>query len=573
MGRRPHRGPRVRHLTRRVMLISLAIRDIILIERLELEFERGLCALTGETGAGKSILLDALGLALGGRAERTLVRAGAAQGSVHAGFAVPDGPELPALLDGHGLVVEDTLLLRRVVGADGRSRAFVNDQPVSTGLLRELAALLVEVHGQHEQQALLDAGVQRRLLDAYGRLEGMLAEVRRAHAAWREAERERAALEVEVARAATDEAYWRHSLEDLEQLAPAPGEEGALAEARARLMNREKLVQAIGEALRLLRGADGAEERLGSAQRTIERALALAGGMLEDPAAGLERTRVELEDAASALERAGQQLELDAGRAEQVEERLFALRAAARKHQVAVDDLPRLREEITKRLVGLDAGAERLMVATDAARAARVAFAACAADLSKGRSAAAKRLADAVMAELAPLKLDKSRFAVRLHPLPEAEWSGEGAERVGYEIATNPGQEPGPLAKIASGGELARVMLALKVVLAQVGSTPCLVFDEVDTGIGGATADAVGERLARLGAAAQVLVVTHAPQVAARADHHWRVEKAVRAGRAAVSVTRLSDGERREEIARMLAGARITEAARAAADSLIRQSA
>ena len=573
MGRRPHRGPRVRHLTRRVMLISLAIRDIILIERLELEFERGLCALTGETGAGKSILLDALGLALGGRAERTLVRAGAAQGSVHAGFAVPDGPELPALLDGHGLVVEDTLLLRRVVGADGRSRAFVNDQPVSTGLLRELAALLVEVHGQHEQQALLDAGVQRRLLDAYGRLEGMLAEVRRAHAAWREAERERAALEVEVARAATDEAYWRHSLEDLEQLAPAPGEEGALAEARARLMNREKLVQAIGEALRLLRGADGAEERLGSAQRTIERALALAGGMLEDPAAGLERTRVELEDAASALERAGQQLELDAGQAEQVEERLFALRAAARKHQVAVDDLPRLREEITERLVGLDAGAERLMVATDAARAARVAFAACAADLSKGRSAAAKRLADAVMAELAPLKLDKSRFAVRLHPLPEAEWSGDGAERVGYEIATNPGQEAGPLAKIASGGELARVMLALKVVLAQVGSTPCLVFDEVDTGIGGATADAVGERLARLGAAAQVLVVTHAPQVAARADHHWRVEKAVRAGRAAVSVTRLSDGERREEIARMLAGARITEAARAAADSLIRQSA
>ena len=282
---------------------------------------------------------------------------------------------------------------------------------------------------------------------------------------------------------------------------------------------------------------------------------------------------MELEDAASALERAGQQLELDAGRAEQVEERLFALRAAARKHQVAVDDLPRLREEITERLGGLDAGAERLMVATDAARAARVAFAACAADLSKGRSAAAKRLADAVMAELAPLKLDKSRFAVRLHPLPEAEWSGEGAERVGYEIATNPGQEPGPLAKIASGGELARVMLALKVVLAQVGSTPCLVFDEVDTGIGGATADAVGERLARLGAAAQVLVVTHAPQVAARADHHWRVEKAVHAGRAAVSVTRLSDGERREEIARMLAGARITEAARAAADSLIRQSA
>jgi DNA repair protein RecN (Recombination protein N) len=295
--------------------------------------------------------------------------------------------------------------------------------------------------------------------------------------------------------------------------------------------------------------------------------------MLDDPAAGLERARVELEDAAAALERAGQQLEMDAGRAEQVEERLFALRAAARKHQVAVDDLPRLRDEVAARLAGVDAGAERLLALTEAARSARAAFARRAAELSQGRAAVAGRLAEAVLAELAPLKLDKARFAVRLLALPEAEWSGEGAERVSFELATNPGQEPAPLAKIASGGELARVMLALKVVLAQVGSTPCLVFDEVDTGIGGATADAVGERLARLGTAAQVLVVTHAPQVAARADHHWRVEKTVRAGRATVSVTRLSDDERREEIARMLAGARITEAARRAADSLIRQTA
>jgi DNA repair protein RecN (Recombination protein N) len=555
------------------MLISLAIRDIILIERLELEFERGLCALTGETGAGKSILLDALGLALGGRAERTLVRPGAAQGSVSAAFAVPASPELAALLDSHGLVPEDTLLLRRVVGADGRSRAFVNDQPVSTGLLREMAALLVEVHGQHDRQALLDPGVQRRLLDAYGRLDDTLVEVRRTHAAWREAERQRAALEAEVARAAADEAYLRHALDELEALAPAAGEESALAEARARLMNREKLLQAIGDALRLLRGAGGAEERLGSAQRTIDKALALAGGMLEDPAAGLERTRVELEEAASAVERAGRQLELDAGRAEQVEERLFALRAAARKHQVTVDDLPRRRDEMAARLAQLDAGAERLLAAAEAAQGARSAFGARAIELSGARSAAAERLAEAVMAELAPLKLDKTRFAVRLQPLPEPEWSGEGAERVSYEIATNPGQEPAPLARIASGGELARVMLALKVVLAQVGSTPCLVFDEVDTGIGGATADAVGERLARLGTAAQVLVVTHAPQVAARADHHWRVEKAVRAGRATVAVTRLAAGDRREEIARMLAGARITDAARAAADSLIRASA
>src|SRR5690606_17695310 len=459
------------------MLISLAIRDIILIERLELEFERGLCALTGETGAGKSILLDALGLALGGRAERALVRPGARQGSVSAAFAAPDGPDFAAWLEARGLAYEDPLLIRRIIGADGRSRAFVNDQPVSTGLLRELAALLVEVHGQHEQQALLDPGVQRGLLDAYGRLGGMVAEVRAAYGAWRAAEQERAALEQEVARAAADEAYLRHALEELDQLAPEPGEENALAEARARLINREKLIQALGDALRLLRGAGGAEERLGGAQRTVARALPLAGDMLETAAAALERTRVELEDAASALERAGHELELDAGRAEQVEERLFARRAAARKHQVTVDDLPRLRDEMAARLAGLDAGAERLQAATEAARAARAEFAARAAALSEARAAAAGRLADAVMAELAPLKLDKARFVVRLHPLAEADWSGEGAERVGYEIATNPGQTPGPLAKIASGGELARVMLALKVVLAKVGSTPCLVFD------------------------------------------------------------------------------------------------
>jgi DNA repair protein RecN (Recombination protein N) len=556
------------------MLISLAIRDIILIERLDLEFEGGLCALTGETGAGKSILLDALGLALGGRAERTLVRPGAAQGSVSAAFTVPTSDDtLSSLLEAHGIALDDTLVLRRVVGTDGRSRAFINDQPVSTGLLRDLAALLVEVHGQHAQQALLDPSVQRNLLDEYGRLHDALAAVRQAYVSWRQAESGRAAIEAEVTRAATEEAYWRHAFDELDQLAPAVGEETALAEARARLMNREKLIQAIGDALQVLRGPGGAEERLGSGQRTIERAVGLAGGMLEAVVASLDRARVELEEASSALERAGHELELDAGRAEQVEERLFALRAAARKHQVPVDELPRLRAELAERLARIDAGVGRLTAAAEAARAARASFAARAADLSQSRRTAAGNLADAVMAELAPLKLDKARFVVRLAPLAQTDWSAEGAERVGYEIATNPGQEPGPLAKIASGGELARVMLALKVVLASVDSTPCLIFDEVDTGIGGATADAVGERLARLGANAQVLVVTHAPQVAARADHHWRVEKALHGGRAAVSVTRLSEGERREEIARMLAGARITEAARAAADSLISESA
>ncbi len=556
------------------MLTSLAIRDVVLIERLDLELASGLCVLTGETGAGKSILLDALGLALGGRADRTLVRPGAAQASVSAAFFEAAEAPVRELLAEHAIDAEDELVLRRVLGADGRSRAFVNDQPVSGGLLRRLGQQLVEVHGQHEQQALLDPASQRRLLDAYGRLDALAAAARAAYARWRQAEQERLGVAAEVERAAREEEYWRHMLAELDELAPAAGEEAMLAETRARLMNREKLGQAIGEALAVLGGGGGGiAARLAGAQRTVERAAASAGAVLEPAAAALERTRVELEEAGLLLEQAGRALEQDGDRLETVEERLFALRAAARKHRVPVDELAALQGQIRGRVLGIEASGQHLTLATKAAGEARAAFDASARHLSEGRQATAGRLARAVLAELAPLKLDKARFQARLSPLPEAEWSAEGAERVGFEIATNPGQEPGPLAKIASGGELARLMLALKVVLAEVGSTPSLVFDEVDTGIGGATADAVGERLARLGQAVQVLVVTHAPQVAARADHHFRVEKTVRGGRATVSAQPLGAAERREEIARMLAGATITEAARAAAESLIAQSA
>jgi DNA repair protein RecN (Recombination protein N) len=552
------------------MLTSLAIRDLVLIERLDLEFAGGLCVLTGETGAGKSILLDALGLALGGRADRALVRQGATQASVSAVFAPSADAPARALLGEHGIEVEDDLVLRRVLAADGRSRAFVNDQPVSGGLLRRVGELLVEVH---EQQALLDPATQRRLLDSYGRLDAAVASVRAAYGDWREAERLRQAAAAEVERAASEEAYWRHVQDELDQLAPEPGEEETLAAARTRLMNREKLGQAIAEALAVLGGQGGIEARLAGAQRAIERVAASAGAALEPAAAALERTRVELEEAAALLERAGQELELEGDRLEAIEERLFALRAAARKHRVPVDGLAALRTEIATRVAGIEASSDRLAVATAAAGVAWAAFGAATQRLSEGRAAAAGLLAGAVMAELPPLKLDKARFQARLIALPEADWSGEGAERVAFEIATNPGQDPGPLARIASGGELARLMLALKVVLARVGSTPCLVFDEVDSGIGGATADAVGERLARLGEAVQVLVVTHAPQVAARADHHWRVEKTVERRRATVGAVPLSPALRREEIARMLAGARVTAAARAAAASLIAESA
>jgi DNA repair protein RecN (Recombination protein N) len=555
------------------MLTSLAIRDLVLIERLDLEFAGGLCVLTGETGAGKSILLDALGLALGGRADRALVRQGAAQASVSAVFAPSADAPARALLGEHGIEAEDDLVLRRVLAVDGRSRAFVNDQPVSGGLLRRIGELLVEVHGQHEQQALLDPATQRRLLDSYGRLDATVAAVRAAHAAWREAERSRQVAAAEVEKAASEEAYWRHVQDELDQLAPEPGEEETLAAARTRLMNREKLGQAIAEALAVLGGQGGIEARLAGAQRAIERVAASAGTVLEPAAAALERTRVELEEAAALLERAGQELELEGDRLEAIEERLFALRAAARKHRVPVDGLAALRTEIASRVAGIEASGDRLAAATAAAGVAWAAFGAATQRLSEGRAAAAGDLARAVIAELPPLKLDKARFHARLIALPEADWSGDGAERVAFEIATNPGQEPGPLARIASGGELARLMLALKVVLARVDSTPCLVFDEVDSGIGGATADAVGERLARLGEAVQVLVVTHAPQVAARADHHWRVEKTVARGQATVGAVPLSPVLRREEIARMLAGAKVTAAARAAAASLIAQSA
>jgi len=555
------------------MLTSLAIRDIVLIERLDLEFAGGLCALTGETGAGKSILLDAVGLALGGRSDRGLVRQGAARGSVSAVFTDLGDGRVQRLLAEHGIEAEDALVLRRLVAADGRSRAFVNDQPISGGLLRRLGELLVEVHGQHEQQALLEPAVQRALLDHHGRLGPLAATLRAAWQEWRGAEEARVALAAEAERAAGEEAYWRHAQAELEALAPEVGEEESLAATRARLMNREKLRQALADALAALRGQDGAEARLGGAQRVLERVAAAAGEELEPALATLERARVELEEGTALLEHAERELERAGDRLEAVEERLFALRAAARKHRVPVDGLAALQAEIAARVAGLDAGGERLAAASAAAGKARAAFVADAEHLSAGRARATGELAKAVMAELPPLRLDKARFQVRLIPLMEADWSGEGAERVAFEIATNPGQEPGALARIASGGELARLMLALKVALAQIGSTPCLVFDEVDSGIGGATADAVGERLARIGASAQVLVVTHAPQVAARADHHWRVEKTTRRGRATVAVVPLAADARREEIARMLAGAKITEAARAAAASLLAESA
>ncbi len=550
------------------LLEHLAIRDIVLIDRLELGFEPGLSALTGETGAGKSIILDALSLALGARGDRGLVRTGAGQGSVTAVFSLND-PAHPARarLAEQGLEVTDELVLRRVLGADGRSRAFVNDQPVGTTLLRELGEALVEIHGQMEQQGLLATTTHRALLDAFGGHAELTDALRAAHDAREAAQATAATLRADLERAARELDYLRHRERELADLAADPGEEEELARRRARLQQKGRLGETLAEALTAV---GGAVERLAAAQRRIGRAGTLDSALLDPVAAAVERAAVEAAEAEAAIEAAARTLDDDGGSLEAVEERLFALRAAARKHRVACDELPTLLEQTRAELAAIDTASDRLRAAESAVAAAEAAYGAAAARLSAARAAAALRLADAVMGELPPLRLEKARFRVMLEPLPPEEAGPHGAERVQFEIATNPGQPFGALARLASGGELSRLMLALKVVLAGIDGPPTLIFDEVDAGIGGATADAVGERLARLGEGRQVLVVTHAPQVAARARHHLRVVKTDGERTTRIAVDRLDSAGRREEIARMLAGAAITPAAREAARSLIR---
>ncbi len=558
------------------MLRALAIRDIVLIDRLELALDDGLCVLTGETGAGKSILLDALGLALGARADSGLVRHGAEQGSVAAAFDLPPDHPARALLAEQEIIGEDELVLRRVIGADGRSRAFVDDQPVSVGLLRRLGGLLVEMHGQNEEQGLLDPAGHRALLDAYAGLAPIAARVRAAFVAMREAAAAAAAAQAELDAARRDEDYLRHVKGELDALAPEPDEEAALAETRSLLMHGEKIAAALAEATEAMEEGGGVASRLRLASRALLRAAERAGGKLDAAVAALDRAEIEVAEAASALDRAVGDLDLDPGRLERVEERLFALRAAARKHGCSVAALPKLAEDFAARLAAIDGGGAALGKLKAAAAEAHAAYAAAGRELNAARRKAALRLDKAVAKELGPLKLGQATFITDVTALPEGEWSADGIDRVAFLVATIPGTPPGALGRIASGGELSRFMLALKVVLAAAGSAPTLVFDEVDRGVGGATAAAVGERLARLADKLQVLVVTHSPQVAARGAHHWRIAKRLggngKAAASAVDVDKLDAAARQEEIARMLAGASVTEQARAAAASLLQGS-
>ena len=547
------------------MLTALSIRDVVLIDTLELEFGLGLGVLTGETGAGKSILLDALGLALGTRADSNLVRAGQSQATVSVTFeTAADHPAL-ALLDGNGLGAEpgEPLVIRRVVKADGGSRAFVNDQPVSAGLLRELGATLVEIHGQHDDRGLLNPRGHRALLDAYARIDASEAE-----AAWqrlRTLEAALAAARAEAESAARDREWLEHAAEELGRLGPEPGEEESLAGLRASMQAGARLGDELGTIAALLAGSEGGLAQIRQAARRLDR-IAAEHPLLAESLAALDRAVIEAADAEAALDRAADALAFDPARLEEAETRLFEIRALARKHRVEPDALPALQLELRERLGAIRAGGERITAIEADLREARAAYDSAAAALSAARRAAAARLDSAVAAELPPLKLDQARFRTAI---AEAEPGAAGRDRVEFEVSTNPGAPFGPLIRIASGGELSRFILALKVALAEEGGATTMIFDEIDRGVGGAVASAVGERLHRLAARGQVLVVTHSPQVAARGARHLLIEKSHDGLVTRTGVHLLDDERRREEIARMLSGAQVTDEARAQASRLL----
>ena len=556
------------------MLSRLAIQDIVLIDKLMLDFgqsESGLIVFTGETGAGKSILLDALGLALGARSEAGLVRHGRDAATVTAEFTVTPGLGAYELLQANGLTPDGSLILRRTLHKDGKSRASLNDQPCSIGLLRQCGQRLVEVHGQFESYGLLDAATHRGLLDAFAGCQKLSQQVQSDYAAWHDARAQEEAAREALARAKADEVYLRAALDELAALAPQAGEAEQLAQQRGLLQQREKILGGLVQAQQLLADHRGAIKLVNEAAHTVAKISPMTPA-IESLLATLDRLAAELSEADTTIDALMRDDALDPAQLNGTEERLFALRAAARKHQTVVDGLPAVQTQLAEKLATLDMQGDRLKELQRATQSCRLAFMENSRRLSTTRTAAASKLAEAVNLELPALKLGQAKLLVQLTELPEADWSAQGAERVAFLGQTNPGTQAGPLQKIASGGELARFMLALKVVLAAADPVPVLVFDEVDAGIGGATASAVGERLARLAHDTQVLVVTHSPQVAARATQHWRVAKNSAGGTTTTRIELLDAPNRQEEIARMLSGNVVTDAARAAAADLIAES-
>jgi DNA repair protein RecN (Recombination protein N) len=547
------------------MLRQLAIRNVVLIDQLEIEFEPGLGVLTGETGAGKSILLDSLGLALGARADSALVRQGENGASVTAEIELPAGHPAHALLKEQGLDCDpgEPLILRRTLKNDGGSRAFIGASAVPAGSIRDVAASLVEVHGQHDDRGLLNPRGHRALLDAFARID--IGPVEAAWARVTGIEQELAAARSAAAEAERDRDYLVHAVGEIEALDPQAGEETSLSEERAAMQAGAKAGEALEGLDELLGGAEGALAQLRQAARKIERGAA-DHPLLADALAALDRALIEGHDAEDKIGRAADALAFDPARLERVEARLFDIRGLARKHRVEADQLAELGERMRAQIAAIEAGSERIEALDAELQQARLDYSRLAEELAGERRQAAAKLDAAVAGELAPLKLDSAKFRTALS---QAEPGPSGTDRVEFEVSTNPGAPFGPLTRIASGGELSRFILALKVALAEAGTAATMIFDEIDRGVGGAVASAIGERLAQLAKDSQVLVVTHSPQVAARAAHHYRIEKAHDGQSTTTTIRRLSAEERREEIARMLSGTSITEEARAQASRLL----
>ncbi len=541
----------------------------MLIEQCDLPLARGLCVLTGETGAGKSILLDALGLVLGQRAETRLVRHGKDQAQVTAAFDISANPAAIATLETLGLEPSNELLIRRSLTSDGKTKCFVNDVAVGVTALRTLGDTLVEIHGQHDGRGLLDPATHRELLDAYGELQPLATATTRAYSAWQEAAKALADTQHTIDAAAREQEYLQHMQKELAQLAAQPGEESALADARTLMMQSEKLAQTLHDAQGELASGKGAIGMVNTAQRILARSSLNVEGRFTTAIDALERASAELSEAETVIDRLLGMAQYDPVRLEQMEERLFALRAAARKYNVTPEQLPILLEEVSQKLRQYQQQQHTLTALQQTVTQTRQAYQDTAEKLSRMRVKAAKRLEKIVVSELDALKMGATQFKVLLEPLSEDRWSTNGTDNIQFQATTNAGAALAPLHRIASGGELSRFMLAMKVALAAVKSTPSIIFDEIDTGTGGAVADAIGQRLAQLGESHQVLVVTHLPQVAARGHHHLRVLKEEKSGATFTQVETLSTRTRKEELARMLAGAEVTTEARKAAEKLL----
>lgn len=549
------------------MLAGLTIKNVVLIDHLSIQFDRGLYALTGETGAGKSILLDSLGLALGARSESGLVRKGEDTANVSAEFGLPASHPAFAFLKEQGLDADGgQIILRRSVAQDGKSRAFINDHPVSVSLLKSVGEMLVEIHGQFDTQTLLNPRVHRGLLDEYAGVEKDIAALRTTWESWKAAREKLEQRKADMERARAEEVYLRAALDQLADLDPKTGEEEKLTGLRARLMKREQYIESYASAQR-------ASEQAGTHLNTVWKSLEKAGEGGSETAKALDRAMAELQEVSAGVDSLLASLEDSEYSLTEIDDRLFALKAQARKHACAIDELPVKREEIAAMLQGIAGEGDTLAALEKDVVKTRKEYEGKAQALSSKRTSAAKALDKLVAKELVPLKLDKARFETHVEKLEESDWGPEGMDRVQFLVATNPGSAAGPLNKIASGGEMARFMLALKVVLAETGTAQTLVFDEVDSGIGGATADAVGERLAKLSKARQILVVTHSPQVAARSAHHAIVMKTGKTNPTTKILPLSNSNDRTEEIARMLSGAEITKEARAQAAKLLEKSA